>query len=113
MCAYSRQSTGEPELRLSAGLGRTENRAAIGGFLSVSSGPAHPRLRSLRCTHAMAADTLTTILLAAAILVLADLVLAGGTMTMTGMTAMAGLAAHPLAAVALIVLIVVLVLQVS
>lgn len=61
----------------------------------------------------MAADTLTTILLAAAILVLADLVLAGGTMTMTGMTAMAGLAAHPLAAVALIVLIVVLVVQVS
>lgn len=70
MCAYSGQSTGEPESRLSPRLDRTENRAAIGGSLSASSGPAHPRLRSLRCTHAMTADTLTTILLAAAILVL-------------------------------------------
>ena len=55
-------------------------------------------------------DPLLTLLLIAAILVVADLLLAGGAMTMTGMSAMAGAVAHPLAAGALVVLVVVLVL---
>jgi len=46
----------------------------------------------------------------AAILLVADLLLAGGAMTMTGMSAMATMVAHPLAAGALVVLIIVLAL---
>ena len=53
-------------------------------------------------------DLLLTLLLAAAILLIADLLIAGGAMTMTGMSAMAGAVAHPLAAGALVVLVVVL-----
>lgn len=43
-------------------------------------------------------DLLLTLLLVAAILLIADLLLAGGAMTMTRMSAMAGAGAHPLAA---------------
>ena len=53
-------------------------------------------------------DLLPTLLLVGAILLVADVVLAGGAMTMTGMSAMAGTVAHPLAAGALVVLVVVL-----
>ena len=53
-------------------------------------------------------DVLLTLLLVAAILLVADLFLAGGAMTMTGMSAMAGVVAHPLMAGALIVIIFVL-----
>lgn len=53
-------------------------------------------------------DLLLTLLLGAAILLVADLLLAGGAMTMTGMSAMAGAVAHPLAAGALVVLVIVL-----
>ncbi len=53
-------------------------------------------------------DLLLTLLLVAAILLVADLFLAGGAMTMTGMSAMAGAVAHPLAAGALVVLVIVL-----
>ena len=45
-------------------------------------------------------DVLLRLLLIAAILLVADLVLGGGAMTMTGMSAMAGAFAHPLAAAA-------------
>lgn len=55
-------------------------------------------------------DLLLTLLLVAAILLVADLVLAGGAMTMTGMSAMAAAVAHPLAAGALVVLVIVLAL---
>jgi hypothetical protein len=55
-------------------------------------------------------DLLVTLLAAAAILLVADLLFAGGAMTMTGMSAMAGAVAHPLAAGALVVLVIVLVL---
>lgn len=55
-------------------------------------------------------DLLFTLLLMAAILLIADLVLAGGAMTMTGMSAMASVVVHPLAAGALVVLVIVLVL---
>lgn len=53
-------------------------------------------------------DLLLILLLGAAILLVADLLLAGGAMTMTGMSAMAGAVAHPLAAGALVVLVIVL-----
>jgi hypothetical protein len=53
-------------------------------------------------------DLLLSLLLGAAILLVADLLLAGGAMTMTGMSAMAGAVAHPLAAGALVVLVIVL-----
>jgi hypothetical protein len=53
-------------------------------------------------------DLLLMLLLGAAILLVADLLLAGGAMTMTGMTAMAGTVAHPLAAGALLVLLIAL-----
>lgn len=53
-------------------------------------------------------DLLLTLLLGAAILLVADLLLAGGAMTMTGMSAMVGAVAHPLAAGALVVLVIVL-----
>jgi len=55
-------------------------------------------------------DLLVSLLLVAAILLVADLLFAGGAMTMTGMSAMASAVAHPLAAGALVVLVVVLVL---
>lgn len=55
-------------------------------------------------------DPILTLLIVAAILVVADLVLAGGAMTTTGMSAMVGAVAHPLAAGALIVLVIVLAL---
>jgi hypothetical protein len=55
-------------------------------------------------------DLVITLLLIAAIFVVADLLLAGGAMTMAGMSAMAGAVAHPLVAGALVILIVVLVL---
>lgn len=53
-------------------------------------------------------DLLLTLLLVAAILLVADLLFAGGAMTMTGMSAMVGAVAHPLTAGALIVLVLVL-----
>lgn len=56
------------------------------------------------------ADPLLTLGLVAAILLVADLVLAGGAMTMAGMSAMGSAVAHPLAAVALVVLVVALVI---
>jgi hypothetical protein len=55
-------------------------------------------------------DLILILLLVAAILLVADLVFAGGAMTMTGMSAMAGAFAHPLAAGGLIVLVVALVM---
>ena len=55
-------------------------------------------------------DLILPLLLAAAILQVADLLLAGGAMTMAGMSAMTTAVAHPLAAGALVVLIVALVL---
>lgn len=55
-------------------------------------------------------DLILILLLAAAILLVADLVFAGGAMTMTGMSTMVGAVAHPLAAGALVVLIIVLVM---
>ena len=55
-------------------------------------------------------DLLLPLLLAAAILLVADLLLAGGAMTMAGMSAMTTAVAHPFAAGALVVLIVALVL---
>ena len=55
-------------------------------------------------------DLLVTLLVVAAILVLADVLFAGGAMTMTGMSTMAGAVAHPLTAGALVALVVVLVL---
>ena len=55
-------------------------------------------------------DVLLTLLIIAAILVLADLLLVDGAMTMTGMSAMGGAVAHPLAPGALVVLPAVLVL---
>ena len=56
-------------------------------------------------------DPLLTVLLIAAVLLLADLLLAGGAMTMTGMSMVVGAVAHPLAAGVLAVLIVVLLLN--
>ena len=55
-------------------------------------------------------DLLATLLVVAAILIVADLLQAGGAMTMTGVSTRAGAVAHPLVAGALVVLIVVLVL---
>ncbi len=55
-------------------------------------------------------DLLITLLLVAAILFILDLLLAGGAMTMTGVSAMAGAVAHPLAAGALVILVVIAVL---
>ena len=54
-------------------------------------------------------DMFVTLLLIAAILVLADFLLAGGAMMMTGMTAVGTVAAHPLGLLALIVLLILLV----
>jgi hypothetical protein len=55
-------------------------------------------------------DLILILLLVAAIFLVADLVFAGGAMTMTGMSAMAGAFGHPLAAGGLIVLVVALVI---
>lgn len=55
-------------------------------------------------------DLILILLLVVAILLIADLVLAGGAMTMTGMSTVVGTVAHPLAAGALIVLAVILVI---
>ncbi len=52
-------------------------------------------------------DPLSTFLLIAAIVAIVDLVLMGGAMTMTGMSAMGGVLTHPLGAAALLVLAVV------
>ena len=51
-------------------------------------------------------DLLLTLLLIGAILVLADLVLAGGAMTMTGMSAMTAVIAHPLVVGAAVILVI-------
>ena len=56
-------------------------------------------------------DLFVTLLLVAAILVLADFLLAGGAMMMTGVSAMGMVASHPLGLLALIVLIVLLASQ--
>lgn len=55
-------------------------------------------------------DLLVSLLIIAAILLVADLLLAGGAMTMTSVVGMMGLVSHPLAAGALVVLVVVLIL---
>ena len=55
-------------------------------------------------------DLILILVLVAAIFLLADLFLAGGAMTMTGMSAMTTVVAHPLAAGALVVLVIVLAL---
>ena len=56
-------------------------------------------------------DPLTTLLLIAAIFVLADLLLAGGAMSMTGMSMVVGAFAHPLVAGALILVVAVVLLN--
>lgn len=58
-------------------------------------------------------DLLLILVLVAAILLVADLFLAGGAMTMAGMSAMTTVIAHPLAAGALVVLVIALVLVLS
>ena len=55
-------------------------------------------------------DSVFTVLLVAAVLLVADVVLAGGAMTMSAVSAMTGAVAHPLAAGALVLLVVALVL---
>ena len=55
-------------------------------------------------------DLLVTFLVVAAILLLADLLLAGGAMTMMGVSATMGVVTHPLVAGALVILVVALVL---
>lgn len=54
-------------------------------------------------------DLLVWLLVVAAILLIADLVFAGGGMTMAGMSAMTSVVAHPLAVGALAILVIVLV----
>lgn len=75
--------------------------------LSGSPAGPHRALRCARCTERMP-DVLVTLFLAAAILLVADLLLAGGAMTMAGMSAMVGAVAHPLGLGALAVLVLVL-----
>ncbi len=55
-------------------------------------------------------DPMLTILAVVAILIAVDLLLAGGTMTMTGMSAVAGVAAHPLVGGAIVLLVIVAIL---
>ena len=55
-------------------------------------------------------DLIVTLLLIAAIVLLADMLLAGGAMTMMGATAAIGMVAHPIVAGALAVMVVVLIL---
>ncbi|HLA16254.1 MAG TPA: hypothetical protein VJZ72_05085 [Candidatus Limnocylindrales bacterium] len=57
----------------------------------------------------MPGELFVTLLLVAAILILADFLLVGGAMTMTGMTAMGAVASHPLGLLALVVLVVLLI----
>ena len=56
-------------------------------------------------------DPLLSLLVIAAILLVVDLLFAGGAMAMTGMSAAAGTLAHPLVAAALLVLVIVLALR--
>ncbi|MFP5343938.1 MAG: hypothetical protein ACLGIJ_13620 [Candidatus Limnocylindria bacterium] len=56
------------------------------------------------------ADPLLTLLAVAAILIAVDVLLAGGMMTMTGMSAVAGIVAHPLAGGAIVLLVIVAIL---
>lgn len=58
-------------------------------------------------------DVLTTVLVILAVLLVADLVFAGGAMTVGGMGAMMGAVAHPLVAGTLIVLVIVVLLLVG
>lgn len=55
-------------------------------------------------------DLLVTLLMIAAIQLVADLLLAGGAMTMAGVAGMMGVFAHPLTAAAFVVLVVALIL---
>lgn len=55
-------------------------------------------------------DPLLTLLVVAAILLLVDVLLMGGGMTMTAMSGMAGAFAHPLVAGAVVLLFVILVM---
>lgn len=55
-------------------------------------------------------DLLVTFLSVAAVLLVADLLLAGGAMTMMGVGGVMGTFSHPLTAAALVVLVVVLVI---
>lgn len=55
-------------------------------------------------------DPLLTLLAIAAILIAVDLLLAGGTMTMTGMSAVTGVAAHPFVGGAIVLLVIVAIL---
>jgi len=57
----------------------------------------------------MPSELFVTLLLVAAILLLADFLLVGGAMTTTGMSAVGTVASHPLGLAALIVLIVLLI----
>lgn len=59
------------------------------------------------------ADPLLVLLIVAAVLVIADVLLTGGAMTMGTMTAMSGVVAHPLAAGALVILVIALALVFS
>ena len=54
-------------------------------------------------------DLVVTLLVVIAVLLVADLLLAGGAMTMTGMSGFMGLVAHPTTAVALFLLIAILI----
>jgi hypothetical protein len=83
-------------------------RMSVAVLTPAPAGP-HGTLRSIRWNGGMP-DVLITLLLVAAILLILDLLLAGGAMTMTGVSAMAGAVAHPLAAGALVILVVIAVL---
>lgn len=56
-------------------------------------------------------DPLAILLVIAAILLVVDVLFAGGAMTMTGMSAVAGTVAHPVVAGLLLVLVIVLALS--
>lgn len=51
-------------------------------------------------------DPLLSLLAVAAILIAVDLLLAGGTMTMTGVSAVSGVAAHPLVGGVLVLVVI-------
>ena len=55
-------------------------------------------------------DTVLTLFLVAAVFLVADVLVAGGAMTMSAMSAMTGAVAHPLVAGALVLLVAALVL---
>lgn len=67
----------------------------------------HRSFRSLGCTTRMP-DFLSTVLIIAVVVLVADLVLAGGSMTMTGMSGVVGVMAHPLVAGALVAIVIIL-----